>query len=143
MALSAAVQPTIAILRRTLSPWAELGLAQGITHAGSRLSKPIATLRAPSQERTDTAGRFEQSRVFNKRYGRAGLLRFRHQQIRQGRLPRFFAFCSSLRIGDLRREDGFHFLRLWMALLERAADEQFLDLSVGQGFERLVQPDYG
>ena len=27
-----------------------------------------------------------------------------------------------------------------MALLEGAADEQFFDLSVGQGFERLLQP---
>ena len=30
-----------------------------------------------------------------------------------------------------------------MALLKRAADEQFFDLSVGQGFERLLQPYYG
>ena len=64
---------------------------------------PLANLRAPSQERADTAGRFEQSRVFNKRYGSASLLGFRHQQIGQGRLPWFFAFRSSLRIGDLRR----------------------------------------
>src|ERR1019366_7583442 len=30
-----------------------------------------------------------------------------------------------------------------MALLERAADQQFFDLSVGQSFERLLRPDYG
>jgi hypothetical protein len=43
------------------------------------MSKPIAILRAPSQERGDTADRFEQSRILDKRYGCAGLLGFRHQ----------------------------------------------------------------
>jgi transcriptional regulator of aromatic amino acid metabolism len=42
-------------------------------------SKLIASLRAPSEERGDTADGFEQNRVFNKRYGCAGLLGFRHQ----------------------------------------------------------------
>jgi len=37
-----------------------------------------ANPQAPSQERADTANRFEQSGIFNKRYGGAGLLGFRH-----------------------------------------------------------------
>jgi len=39
----------------------------------------MANLRAPTQERGDTADRFEQSRVFNKRHACAGLLGFRQQ----------------------------------------------------------------
>jgi hypothetical protein len=93
-----------------------------------RISKPIANLRAPSQERGDTAGRLKQSGVFNKRYGSSGLLGFRHQQIGQGRLARLFAFRSSLGIGDLRLDivrpateiawdrKGFEFLQLGRAL---------------------------
>ena len=80
------------------------------------ISNPIANSRAPSQERADTADRFEQCRVFDKRYGRAGLLGFRNQQIGQGRLTRFFAFRPSLGIGNLRREDGFDFLRPGMTV---------------------------
>ncbi len=71
----------------------------------------ICRSRAPSQERTYTAGRFEQSGVFNERYDCAGLLGFGNQQIGQGRLTRFFALRFSLRIGDLRRENGLHVLR--------------------------------
>jgi hypothetical protein len=40
--------------------------------------EPIAALRSPSQERADTPNRFEQSGVFNKRYGGAGLLGLRY-----------------------------------------------------------------
>ena len=106
-------------------------------------SKPIASFtRAPSQERGDTAGRLKQRGVFNKRDGRGSLLGFRHEQIGQGRLPWFFAFRTPVCIGDLRREYSFDFLRERMGLVERAADEQFFDLSVDQGFECLVQPDY-
>jgi hypothetical protein len=57
--------------------------------------KAMADLPAPSQERSHTADRFEQSCVFNERHGCAGLLGFRHQQIGQRRLPRFFAFRFS------------------------------------------------
>ena len=103
----------------------------------------MASLPAPSQERGDAADRFEQSHIFNKRHGCAGLLGLCHQEVGQGRLPGFLTFRSSCRIGDLRREDGLHFLRLGMTLLERPADEQFFDLPVGQGLERLLQPDYG
>ena len=59
------------------------------------LSKPMANLPAPPQERSDTADGFEQSRVFNKRHGCAGLLGFRDEKIGQGRLPRFFALRSA------------------------------------------------
>ena len=50
------------------------------------MSKLIATLLAPTQERSDTADRFEQHGIFDVRHGCAGLLRFRHQKIGQGRL---------------------------------------------------------
>jgi hypothetical protein len=43
------------------------------------MSKPMANLPAPSQERGHTADRLEQSRVFNKRHGCAGSPGFRHQ----------------------------------------------------------------
>jgi hypothetical protein len=59
------------------------------------MSTPSANLPTPSQERSDTADGFEQSRILNKRHDCAGLLGFRHQQIGQGRLARFFALGSS------------------------------------------------
>ena len=57
-------------------------------------------------------------------------------------MPWFFAFRTPVCIGDLRGEYSFDFLRERMGLVECAADEQFFDLSVDQGFECLVQPDY-
>src|ERR1035437_439060 len=75
------------------SVWWDFGESAG---AHCRPAKPMATLPAPTQERGDTTDRFEQSRVFDKRHGCAALPGFRHQQIGQGRLPRFFACRSSL-----------------------------------------------
>jgi hypothetical protein len=45
------------------------------------MSKPIASLRMPLQEHVNTVGRFKQNLVFNKCYGRAGMLGFRHKQM--------------------------------------------------------------
>ena len=44
----------------------------------SRASQ-LSILRAPSQERADTTGGFEQSAIFNERHGSAGLLGFGNQ----------------------------------------------------------------
>src|SRR5580700_2171871 len=110
--------------------------------AYSRLSQKLPNLCPPSQERADTTGRLKQRGVFNKCDGRGSLLGFRHEQIGQGRLAWLFAFGTPVFIGDLGRQYSFDFLREGMSLVERAADEQFFDLSVDQGFECLVQPDY-